>query len=118
LGTYGDFIGSEGGPLSAALDANDPWSQTFDFGLATGLGSFAIAGNAQVGAVDNAQLEVDYDIFNGDPNQGGQQTGSSFSRVPVTVEVTANNTTPEPNAAYLLVGAIPLIALGRRRRAR
>lgn len=109
LGTYTDFIGSEGGPVNFELaPGSSNWTQAFDSIAGTGIGSYAIDPAALPGAVDSGTLRVLYETFSADPNTcGACDAGSGFVDVPFQLAVTA---TPEPATWLLLVAGIAAIA--------
>jgi hypothetical protein len=110
VGFYTDFIGSEGGPSNGVLAPGSPdWTQTFDDGLLTGLGSYAIDPGASPGDNDSGTLRVLYGVFTDDPNTCGECfnfAGSLDASFSVNV---VDPVAPEPGTFALLLGAIALL---------
>jgi hypothetical protein len=120
LGTYTDFIGLQGGPLpSFALAPSTQWTQAFDAAGGFGAGSYSIAADAALAAVDSGSLLVNYDLFNGDPSNGGLQTGSDSISALFSVTIGASSggpSTPEPaTSALAALAALGLLVLARSR---
>jgi hypothetical protein len=113
LGVYSDFIGLQGGPLpSFAVAPFDSWSQAFD-GVSQGLGSYTVFLSSAPFAEDTGLVMVNFDVFNGDPTNGGAQTGSSSVTAPFTVDIAAPPATgvPEPSTIVVTAAALLLCAL-------
>jgi hypothetical protein len=117
LGTYTDFSASDFVVVGPA-----PYSTTvtqdFDPGGPAGFGSFAINGNAVAGTVLSGGIAVIYDLFDGDPANGGAQIGGdNFIALPASVTVVPSVQTPEPGTmAPLGLAAVGLMLLRRRLR--
>ena len=93
LGFYSDFIGLQGGPLpSFAVAPFDSWSEVFD-GASQGLGSYTTFLSSAPFAENTGLVLVSFDVFNGDPTNGGAQTGSSSVTAPFTVDMATELTT-------------------------
>src|SRR5260370_6568483 len=117
-GTYTDFsqfnfvVSPPNGPDS-------PSEQTFSYhppcanpGDCTGTGAFTINGNTPVGTLLSGVIVVNYDLFNGDPTNGGQQIGPDFF-----IEKNASVfVAPEPATWLLLGSTLAGLGLARFRR--
>lgn len=117
LGTYDDFSSA-----NLVIVGPSPYStiltQTFDPLAKTGFGSFAILANAAPGTVLSGEIAVVYDLFDGDPQNGGQQIGGdNFFSAPASVTVNPLASVPEPHSAILLLSGLGLAVLRRSRRA-
>jgi len=114
LGTYTDFVGLQGGPLpNYALAPSTSWAEVFDAVTMQGLASYQIALDAVPFAYDSGSLVVFFDTFDGNPLDGGLQTGSSSVAAPFAVAVAAT-TVPEPS--YVVLGCICILASALLRR--
>jgi hypothetical protein len=114
LGSFTDFIGPQGGPVSGAVapGAAD-WVQLFDLSAASGLGAYTIDPGAQIGDSDSGTFRVLYESFTDNPATcGGCMDG--VGSVDAGFTVTAAAETPEPGTWWLLAGG--MLWLGRRRR--
>jgi len=117
LGVYSDFIGLQGGPLpSFAVAPFGTWSQSFN-GINQGLGSYTASSGATPFAEDAGSVQVNFDVFNGDPTIDGVQTGSSSvsARFAVDIEAAPASEVPEPSTVSLSAAAL-LISILRWRR--
>jgi hypothetical protein len=117
LTIYNDFIGAQGGPVDFAVSpTTSPWIESFD-GAAQGVGSYLISGTAVVGAQDLGRITFNYDVYNGDPMNGGSPVaqGLSYSgrSTEFSVLVTAPQTSvPEPpSLALLCAGLLGLVGM-------
>lgn len=118
LASYTDNIGFLGGPTSFAMMPNTTWLVEFADG---GVGSYQISSNpllAIVGAEDTGQITFTYDVYDGDPLNGGNSLGGGSYYGPETAfRVTVAGQTelpadlPEP-ASFLLLGSGALIIAG------
>jgi len=118
LGSYTDFSSADFfvvGPSPYSTTVTQNFDPTGPFGP-TGFGSFAINGNAVVGAVLNGEIAVIYDLFAGDPAAGGEQIGGdNFISVPASVTVIGPIGIPEPRTLLSFgFGLAGLILLRRR----
>ena len=103
LGSYVDFIGLQGGPApSFAVAPSSFWTETFD-NVSQGIGSYTIPNSAELSAEDSGSILVSFDLFNSDPSDGGNQTGSSSVSAPFTVDVAPIAPVPEPSSLALTV---------------
>lgn len=114
LGIYNDFIGLQGGPVNSVLGPNASWTETFDLGAQTGVGSYSIGPAAPIdAAADVGILDVQYQIFSGDPNACGScSIGFGDIAAPFSIHVTA---APEPRTLGWLSGFVIFALLSRRR---
>jgi hypothetical protein len=118
LGVYSDFIGLQGGPLpSFAVAPFSSWSEVFD-GVSQGLGSYTVFPSAAPFAEDRGEVLVNFDVFNGDPTNGGGQTGSSSVSAAFVVDIGAPpaTSTPEPATVGLSAMALVLWSAGKRQK--
>ena len=78
LASYSDFISDQGGPFDSALEAaSSPWTENFD-GVSEGIGAYQISNDptiAEPGATDTGEFTFDFQVFNGDPTNGGVVIG-------------------------------------------
>lgn len=120
-----DFLSPLGGNSGAAIAPLDYWWITdFDLGSEMGVGAYTINGAALVGAADSGILRLSYDVYDGDPLNGGSYVESILLDVDVSpsYELTVSGTpippseVPEPSTAMLsLPVALLAIVLHRRR---
>jgi hypothetical protein len=117
LGLYTDFIGLQGGPdPSFAVAPFVSWSQAFD-SVSSGLGSYNVSSSAAPFAEDTGLVLVSFDIFDGDPTNGGMQTGSSSVSAAFKVDIARPPAqVPEPSSLRLTVTAILAMAAVALRR--
>jgi hypothetical protein len=117
LGVYTDFISAQGGNAGlygGALAPYTTWTEAFD-GVSQGAGSYTIDPSALYPATDDGLLSVYFDIYDGDPGNGGNYLSSSLVQAGFEVE-----TVPEPGPVGLLLGGLSALGwlyLTRRRRA-
>jgi hypothetical protein len=118
LGSFTDFIGPQGGPVSGALAAAADWVQLFDLSAASGLGAFAIDPGAQIGDSDSGTFRVLYETFTDNPATcGGCMDGVGSVDVGFSVTAAATvSATPEPGSWVLVAGGIWWLGSRRRRR--
>ena len=117
LGSYTDFIGSEGGPVNGVIAPGTPRSQNFDALNGFGIGSFAIDSSADVGAVDTGTIEVLFETFSSDPN-ACSTCATGFQTVDVQFDVAVAQPgaqAPEPGTFFLLGGGLLLLVSRRYR---
>ncbi len=116
LGVYVDFIGLQSGPPpSFAVAPSGFWAETFD-SVSQGIGSYPISNSAALFAEDSGSILVSFDIFDGDPSNGGIQTGSSSVSAPFSVDVAPSSQVPEPSTLALtavMLGLLLAAAVGR-----
>jgi len=115
LGTYTDFIASNG----TVIAPNQNVSQPYDPLAMTGLGSFAIFKNAPAGG-DAGTIVLTYDVYDADPFSGSANLILSDQQVSTHASVEVQPTTtpvPEPGTvAGIGLGLVALAANRRRRR--
>ncbi len=112
LGTYEDFIGTEGGIFAGSTFPGLSWKQAFDPVNARGLGEYILPSSAIPGQSDSGIFLVQYDLFSGDPSLCGScYVASSTLEAPFRVAVPA----PEPGSFGLLLIAVAM-GLARLRR--
>jgi hypothetical protein len=107
-----DYMSPQGGPLDYALSPSGPnstWTEAFDEVLQQGVGAYTILPGAILGAMDSGEIQIVYDVYNGDPLLGGvQQGGDKTVTVPYSVTVVDATSTPEPSSGVLLGVALAL----------
>ena len=96
FGPYTDRFGPNFVVVGPMLTVTQPFAGT------SGAGSIALTrAGINVGDQQSGQLIFVYDIFDGDPNAGGNQIGGDqFAYASVTV--TAGPATPEPSTLWLI----------------
>jgi hypothetical protein len=104
LGTYSDFS-LNSNPVAPSTTAYLP----FDLLNSTGAGSFSIFGTAPYDETSSGYIQFTYDIYDGDPFFSGNQIGSDFSNVNVSVS------TPEPATYVLLCLSLGVVGYARKR---
>lgn len=127
---FADFPGGVGADAPAVTDIASGYflmnsfaiapggSFTQGFGPGTGLASFRIRPDAPAFAQESGSLFVYYDLYDGDPNNGGSQVFPSNDPLVVTAAAQVNvEPVPEPST-WLLTCAGLALAAGRRRRSR
>ena len=114
LGLYTDLIGLQGGPLpSFAVAPSTSWSEVFD-GVSRGIGSYAISSSAAPFAQNSGLILVNFDIFDGDPLNGGNQIDSSAISAAFTVNIASSSEVPEPSTFALMAAALGVAFALRR----
>ncbi len=107
LGLYTDFIGTLGGPVSFATPAGGAtWTLSFKNATSEGVGSFEIASNAAVGAVNSGKLRISVEYFTGNPFTCGSCAAGSEDfdlEYQITVTEPPAGEIPEPST-YALCG--------------
>jgi hypothetical protein len=105
LGTYTDFIGLQF-IVAGPPPENSSITQTFDNGLMTGVGSFAINPGATGSVL--GEIVLTYDLFSVSPNDptfdptADAVSNGNFLTTPASVTVT----TPEPGSLLLLASGL------------
>ena len=117
LGTYVDLAGFLGGPNSGVLPPGATgWTVSFDPVNNVGFGSFTIDPGALPGSVDRGFLDLNYELFSGDPNVCSScAAGFVDMQAPFEIDVVA---LPEPNVGWLIGPMVVLIWWKRRAPAR
>jgi hypothetical protein len=108
LGTYNDFIASNGTVVSPDSEVN----QSFD-ATGTGVGEYAINSTATPGQIDEGYLEVVYNLYSGDPFTDPDATpvsGDLFLTAAAQVVVSGATTVPEPRLPIFLGFGIATLA--------
>jgi len=112
---YTDFIGTQGGPGDFALSQGaSPWTETLNGVSQQGVGAYQITNDLSIavpGAQDTGQITFDFQVYNGDPLNGGVQIGNldgysyygSSTAFSVTVDAP---TAPEPGSWLLFIGGL------------
>jgi hypothetical protein len=103
VGTFTDFAAGVNGLIVGPLFNPSGYSESFNNGSQTGLGSFAISPLAALQPLDGT-IYVYYDVYAGDPFNGGIQQPSGQSFQTVQVNVGPVSAVPEPGS-LLLIGA-------------
>jgi hypothetical protein len=109
-GTYLDFTSFNF--IVSAPNSPDTSQMNFDNTNHLGTGSFTIAGNTPIGTLLSGVIVVDYNLYSGDPSNGGQQIGGDFF-------ITQNASVfvvPEPATWLLLGSTLAGLGLARFRR--
>ncbi|MBS1823815.1 MAG: PEP-CTERM sorting domain-containing protein [Acidobacteria bacterium] len=117
LGVYSDLIGSQGGPAGGVLPPSPQpaWSQDFDPGLFTGLGSYTIDPLAVAGAINSGTIRVLYERYSDDPTQCGDCYIDS-AEWDLAFSVAVDDTSvPEPGSWALIATGAAAIAIRRMR---
>jgi hypothetical protein len=122
LALYTDFIGFQGGPLDFGLPpGSSPWTESFNSGLSTGVGSYRIASGAAIGAQDTGEITFDFEVYNGDPTTSGVQIGDlaeDYTYYASSTAFAVNVAAPEPNSAVGLAGALLIAGFVMRKRSK
>lgn len=122
---FTDFMNLIGGPSGGAIAPEDGWFvPDFDFALQAGVGAYTINGAAIPGAGDSGIMRLSYDVYDGDPNSGGNYIESTqlddFNSPTYSVTVSGTpeqpSETPEPGTAALFLPAGLLVVIGVHRR--
>jgi len=113
LGSYTDFTALSNFVVVGPSPYTTTLTQNFDLNLQTGFGSFTILHNASLGT-SLGEIDVIYDLFDGDPANGGMQLGGdNFVALPASITVAAAATVPEPGTGLpVCFAAAGLILLG------
>ena len=98
---------------------NTSISQSFDSGLMTGIGSFAIDPTAS-GAVSGL-IVLTYDLYSVSPNDpifdpNDEISGGNFATAQASMTVTSTPSAPEPGSMALLGTGLLAVLLTRKRR--
>lgn len=109
-GGYTDFIGAQGGPVDFALSSSQGlWSETFD-GVSQGVGSYQIVSDPSVavpGAQDSGEITFNFQVYNGDPLNGGVQIGNdSYSYYGATTQFAVTADAPPQGAPEAATGLL------------
>jgi hypothetical protein len=122
LGTFNSYIDFYGGPVDFAIPPGTEWTMTFSAGpfpvIGTGVGEYAISNTAIIGSQDTGQVVIDYDLFDGDPLQGGNQLNTTplelLTANGALPSFTINVVSPEPASWIVCAGGLIAIAALRR----
>jgi hypothetical protein len=108
FGIYTDYLLLAGIVLAPFEQGVDTYtSNPFSPGSpGTGVGQYAIFANVKPGVVDVGNIFVTFDMYNGDPNNGGSFTTSGEVSLGVNVNVVP---TPEPSTFVLAGAALALL---------
>jgi hypothetical protein len=112
LVTYTDFIGLQGGPNNFVLTpTSGHWTQNFDLGSQTGVGSFQINAAATPGSQDKGTIRVLYAIYTSDPNTCTVNCGGTpgYLDVKFDIAITPDLLTNAPEPA---TGTLVSLGLG------
>jgi hypothetical protein len=113
---YTDFIGVQGGPTDWALAPNTIWTEaTFNPTSQTGVGAISVSESAAIFAQDSGTLTVFYEIYSGDPTNGGTLLSTSSASTPFMVQVAGTQSAPEPQTVGLFALGLVSIFVARRR---
>ena len=94
IGSYADFIG---GPFYVlGPGEGTTLTQSFDDGMQTGVGAFAISNSAPGGTVLNGYIEVDYETFSCDPLTSANPDACLLTPDAQLYQAAAVNVSPEP----------------------
>jgi hypothetical protein len=115
IGVFSDFVSVQFFVVGPAPEESI-WTEDFNLGATTGIGSYTISPTAPVGALSTGTIELTYDLYslspndpNFDPSKDTLSTGTVLS-APASVAAS----TPEPGTISL-VGLGLLLAWTRRR---
>jgi hypothetical protein len=118
LGVFTDFISQFNDIIVGPPGGTDPStaSQNFDPVGLTGIGSFTIANGASIGAGDQGQIVLTYNVTDFDPNNpNAVSLGTDLVlSADASVTVTGGAVAPEPGTAGLM--ALALVGFAFRRR--
>jgi hypothetical protein len=103
-----NFVNSQ----PSSLGGPDMSQQNFNAPSHLGVGSFTIDPGTPTGTLLSGQIVVDYNLFNGDPFNGGVQQGADNFITSNASVLVAALAVPEPGTLLLMAAAL---ALGWRR---
>lgn len=93
---------------------NATWSQPFNAGAGTGLGSYLIGDFAMTGDIATGNLVLLYDVHSIDPTSVGDDTVSGYrTALAATVTNRAAAETPEPAGALTALIGLAILGLGK-----
>lgn len=116
---YTDYIGAQGGPDDYSVATSDsPWTESFDDVADTGVGAYQITSDPTIAlpdAEDTGQIVFNFQVYNGDPFNGGTQIGDGSYAYSADFSVEVSST-PEPATYALFLAGIGMLFLANRRR--
>lgn len=121
IGTFTDIISQFGndiivGPPGGTLPSSITEPYEFDALAQTGVGNLAIDPLAMAGTTDFGEIVLTYNLFDQDPNNGGNEIGTDLVMTANTsVTVSPATATPEPATSSLAGLALAALAMARRR---